>query len=633
MASSASSSTNVPPALLLPLIPCPYCGDRIVSYVARRGQYPGTRFYKCSHHDDGVCDFYEWQPIYAVRPEVAAAIATRGAPFQGPADAPNSAPPSAATVQVAPLADEDLKPVPNAMSESGSCDDDTTKLRTPSVARPSRSAGDQSRQDKIPSLTSRCSVKHAFEVIQGFSEFKRWLVSEMGWAGMLDVPLLQKLNLKFSAWIMSRVDVHSRSIVITDKKVLRFWPQDVSKVFGIPSGPRNVTGRDATIRPDAIEFIKNTLGMNQAGAHSLKAAENFLNREITDDSSKIEKDCFQIAFVIFVMGHILAPSSKYDYATIDFWGALANTDNISQFNWGEYIIQSLLDAVEKYKRDARSHAHTINLFGCHLWLQVFLLDNLDLGIFNKKHDELPRIKAFDQDWLRRLITMASDLRSVESVCYTRAMVGSNEAAAERRDPVIELPSTDNVLPAEPEPEPHTSAHPITPRPIYVAADHTPNHPTQSINIGPIDYSNYLKRQYPKLLADPLTLMLKEHNAKAFSQLHMARTNILTDMFKFTDKLMAHLAQRCVCCQARGFTDCPLVPTNYESGPDDLLRTPVNQKLSGVRLELSDAEDSTTRVSAGSSKRPPLAPDSVVNSKKSRGSVLDLDGLHLPAAAP
>jgi hypothetical protein len=67
------------------------------------------------------------------------------------------------------------------------------------------------------------------------------------------------------------------------------------------------------------------------------------------------------------------------------------------------------------------------------------------------------------------------------------------------------------------------------------------------------------------MADPLTLMLKEHNAKAFSQLHTARTNILSDMFKFTDKLMSHLAQRCVCCQARGFTDCPLVPTDGDSG--------------------------------------------------------------------
>jgi hypothetical protein len=43
---------------------------------------------------------------------------------------------------------------------------------------------------------------------------------------------------------------------------------------------------------------------------------------------------------------------------------------------------------------------------------VFLLDNLDLGIFNKKHDVLPRIKAFDPEWIRRLINMATDIGKV-----------------------------------------------------------------------------------------------------------------------------------------------------------------------------------------------------------------------------
>jgi hypothetical protein len=41
--------------------------------------------------------------------------------------------------------------------------------------------------------------------------------------------------------------------------------------------------------------------------------------------------------------------------------------------------------------------------------QVFMLDNLDLGIFNLKHDVLPRISVFDQGTLRRMITMATDI--------------------------------------------------------------------------------------------------------------------------------------------------------------------------------------------------------------------------------
>uniref|UniRef100_A0ACD5Z8M2 Uncharacterized protein n=1 Tax=Avena sativa TaxID=4498 RepID=A0ACD5Z8M2_AVESA len=433
------------------------------------------------------------------------------------------------------------------MSKSDSCEDDPAQIRNPATSRPSRSAGDAPRQEKYPTLTSRSSVKHACEVIQGFSEYKRWLVREVGWGGMLEIPSIQKINLKFSAWIMEKIDVRSRSIVLTENKVLRFWHQDVHKVFGVPCGPRNVIGRDANIRADAIEFIKNTLGMNQAGAHSLKAAENFLTRDITEESSKIEKDCFQIALVIFVMGHILAPSIKHDYATIDFWGALADTENIGQFNWCEYILQSLLDAVGKYKTDVRNNSHAINLFGCHLWLQVFLLDNLDLGIFNKKHDVIPRIKAFDADWIRRLITMASD------ICK-----------------------------------------------------------------GPRSYSS-------TPATDPLTLMLKELNAKALLHIHNTRVGVLNDMFSFTEKLMAHLSTQCICCNARGFSDCPL---NAQITTDDALaRTPVNAKLSGVRLDMSDNEGSTSRQSAGSSKRPPLAPDSDAISKKKKPSDVRGESAH------
>jgi hypothetical protein len=184
---------------------------------------------------------------------------------------------------------------------------------------------------------------------------------------MLRIPMMQKMNLKFSAWIMSRVVVHRRQISINDNKILRFWAEDMHKVFGIPFGNRDVKGRDGNITNEAIDFIKSTLGMNLAGSHSLRAAEEFLKRDIKDESSKLEKDCFQIAFVIFVMGHILAPSTKYDYCAIDFWGAVANTENIAQFDWCEYVMQALLDGVAKFQRDMKTDASTINMFGCHLF--------------------------------------------------------------------------------------------------------------------------------------------------------------------------------------------------------------------------------------------------------------------------
>ncbi|KAF7050053.1 hypothetical protein CFC21_058467 [Triticum aestivum] len=221
---------------------------------------------------------------------------------------------------------------------------------------------------------------------------------------MLHLPLLHKLNLKFSAWTMSKVSVRHHAIVLSESKILKFCPEDVHKVFGIPCGHRNVRGRDGFILPEAVQFIKGTLGMDKTGVHSLKAAEEFLLRDISESSSKLEKDYFQIAFVIFVMGHVLAPTTKHDYATIDYWGALANTEAISQFNWCEYVLESLLEAVRRVKNNMLAGNLNTNLVGCHLWLQVFFLDNINLGMFNKRHDVLPRIGAYDQASMRKIGT-------------------------------------------------------------------------------------------------------------------------------------------------------------------------------------------------------------------------------------
>jgi hypothetical protein len=188
-------------------------------------------------------------------------------------------------------------------------------------------------------------------VVQNFCEYKQWLVREIGFDDMLSLPNISKLNLKFSSWRMSKVNTTSRAVEISDTKVFKFSVGDVYKVFCIPAGNRDVRGRDASITPEAIEFIKTTLGMHKVGVHSLRAVKEFLLRDLSDESSKLEKDCFKMVFVIFVMGHLLAPTMKHDYATIDFWGALANTEIIPRFNWCEYVLEALMDATCKTKKD------------------------------------------------------------------------------------------------------------------------------------------------------------------------------------------------------------------------------------------------------------------------------------------
>ncbi|KAF7041300.1 hypothetical protein CFC21_051114 [Triticum aestivum] len=155
-----------------------------------------------------------------------------------------------------------------------------------------------------PCFTSRLYVLKAASVIAQFSEFKRQLVSEIGFGGMLELKSWQKINLKYSAYLMDRVDLDSCS----------------------------------------------------------------LNLESQEQSTETEKHCFKIAFVIFIIGHVLAPTAKHDYISVDFWAALNDVNKIKDWNWG-----------------------------------VFVLDNLELGLLNKQQGVTPRIGLYDYESMKKMV--------------------------------------------------------------------------------------------------------------------------------------------------------------------------------------------------------------------------------------
>jgi hypothetical protein len=41
---------------------------------------------------------------------------------------------------------------------------------------------------------------------------------------------------------------------------------------------------------------------------------------------------FKVAFVIYAIADLLAPSAKHDHVNIEFWGAFKNPDLIERFN-------------------------------------------------------------------------------------------------------------------------------------------------------------------------------------------------------------------------------------------------------------------------------------------------------------
>lgn len=230
-------------------------------------------------------------------------------------------------------------------------------------------------QAPVAALTSRISVQKLRNTFSQFGEFKKHLVGDIGFQGILCLRPLPKLNLRFSASLMERVNPEKKEITLDDgETALQIHPKDVGNVFGLPCGTRRITSSSfpSSDSVACAEYKKFAEGMSDKGAHSLKAAEAvLLLKDLNESSSKLDIDMFKIALVIFVMGHLLSPSSKHDYTTVDYWEALADTAEINQFNWCELVINHLAAAVRKMISDLQTkHSTAIHLLGCHLFLQV-----------------------------------------------------------------------------------------------------------------------------------------------------------------------------------------------------------------------------------------------------------------------
>ncbi|XP_037404256.1 uncharacterized protein LOC119267055 isoform X1 [Triticum dicoccoides] len=435
--------------------------------------------------------------------------------------------------------------------------------------------------------TSRTSVTKVVSIVSSFNEYKRFLVNEIGWGGILKLPALARLNLRFSKWWMSRLDGPSMSVHLNATKRLRFWPGDVHKVFGVPCGPKNILGPDGQCSETTIQFLRSVLGMPKKGNQVLKAAESNLTRPLSEHcSSNLEKDCFKMAFVIFVIGHLLAPSNKHDTSIIDYWGEIANTDRIADFDWCNYVLSDLISASQQVQSDMRNNKLKTHLQGCHVFLQVFVLDNLNLGINNIPHDTYPRVASFDDNKLRRMIlaTTSTDkltwdyscapIRSPHDNCYTRSTFDLAAENLSRTMPQRNQSPTPTLRPTIPI---STSLSLKTPRtPTTPAVPHTTVH----------DFANYMKSNYPHIVSSDIGILLRRNNAIVTREATSLRSSILRENTTFLDKLMSLLSSSCICCSIRS------LPCIMQSSPP-MSTTHQNLALSGRKLDMSDSEGETS----------------------------------------
>ncbi|TVU35744.1 hypothetical protein EJB05_17647, partial [Eragrostis curvula] len=183
-----------------------------------------------------------------------------------------------------------------------------------------------------PAVSSRCAVRSLHEVVSAFDERKKKLVKSIGFGGLLNFPYLKQINRRFSVWLMSKVDVSSISIVIDSSRIIRFGKEDVSLVFGIPCRGRTVTKRGC-LKKDRKQASNDGLCNSRLmELRSIKSCQEVLERSYTDVMTKEEEDVFKAAFVVFAMSTLLAPGTKHDYASGDYWDALKDPSAIKLYD-------------------------------------------------------------------------------------------------------------------------------------------------------------------------------------------------------------------------------------------------------------------------------------------------------------
>lgn len=277
------------------------------------------------------------------------------------------------------------------------------------------------------------------------------LVTSIGFQGLLFFPNIRNLNRKFILWLMDRVDPLTSSLEIDDKRRIEFDKHDVGHVFGIPTSGISL-GEMGKPRVEA-SIKRKFLGIEAKDNRSIKAAKDIIEKEFKRDTTPEEENAFKIAFVVYVMATLLCPGAKYDYASVEYWNAIQDPDKIRTFDWSQYVLQKLLDGVVKVKTKLMNKKKVPNITGCALFLEILYLDSLELGIWTSKHDEFPRIRAYNPEKIKSMILAdrisssadnqnpmygKSQLRDNEGICYHWASRGSKARNSDAMPQLVAL---------------------------------------------------------------------------------------------------------------------------------------------------------------------------------------------------
>jgi hypothetical protein len=205
-----------------------------------------------------------------------------------------------------------------------------------------------------------------------FNEKKRELVRSIGLGGLLELHEMSKVNRVFSHWLVSSTNWENGIITAGEHIKIKIVSEDIEKIIGIPARGRDVLA-SAIKEEDKVAFLEKHFSFLGSENSMVETAETIIQKDLPPDMSKKDADHFKIAFVVFIMGRFLAPTTIFCHGNYNFWHAILNTDEIKDYNWSEYVLSCLLDSARVVYFGNFLKKPVVTLTGCPILLQVIIL--------------------------------------------------------------------------------------------------------------------------------------------------------------------------------------------------------------------------------------------------------------------
>ncbi|XP_037431068.1 uncharacterized protein LOC119297344 [Triticum dicoccoides] len=116
-----------------------------------------------------------------------------------------------------------------------------------------------------------------------------------------------------------------------------------------------------------------------------------------------ERRAMSVAFSLLGSALVVAPNQRYPAVPDEILQCGVHPQGTGFYNLAKYGFEKLREAVRKFQADVSGGKKTIELGGCQVSAQIWVLDNMDFGNSNVTSTRLPRLSAYSGDKIKELI--------------------------------------------------------------------------------------------------------------------------------------------------------------------------------------------------------------------------------------